>query len=65
MPDELDKLTEHVRVKLGISRSYFYRYAVTRLLQEMSVLSTKAKEGLVSADETEKALGVPVRGVAP
>jgi hypothetical protein len=41
---ELDTTVENVRTKLGMSKSGFYRYAVIHLLQEMSILSTKAKE---------------------
>jgi len=44
LPKELDEVIEETRKKLGMSKSAFYRYAVTRLLEEMSVLSTKAKE---------------------
>lgn len=44
IPTDLDSIIEEVRAKLGMSKSAFYRYAVVRLLEEMSVLSTKAKE---------------------
>lgn len=44
VPNNLDTIIEEVRQKLGMSKSAFYRYAVVRLLEEMSVLSTKAKE---------------------
>ena len=44
MQNNLDALVEETRTKLGMSKSGFYRYAVIRLLQEMSVLSTKVKE---------------------
>lgn len=44
LPTELDNTTEEVRQRLGMSKSAFYRYAIIRLLQEMSILSTKAKE---------------------
>ena len=44
MQNDLDQLVEEVRKKLGMSKSSFYRYAVVRLLEQMSVLSTKAKE---------------------
>ena len=47
LPNDLFDLTEIVRKKFGMSRSAFYRYAVTALLQELSILSTKAKEGLI------------------
>jgi hypothetical protein len=41
---DMDQLIEETRTKLKMSRSNFYRYAVTRLLQELSVLTTKAHE---------------------
>jgi hypothetical protein len=44
LPNGLYALTEQTRQRLGMSKSAFYRYAITRLLEEMSVLSTKAKE---------------------
>ena len=44
LPNDLFELTEVVRKKFGMSRSGFYRYAITQLLQDLSVLSTKAKE---------------------
>lgn len=45
MPYELDNLAEETRKKLGLSRSGFYKYAVTSLLQQLSVLSTSIKRG--------------------
>lgn len=51
VPADLDILIEDVRRKLGMTKSTFYRYAVLRLLEEMSVLSTKAKEGMNSVKE--------------
>lgn len=44
MPTEMDTIVEDTRKKLGMRRSAFYKYAITRLLQEISVLSTKARE---------------------
>jgi len=44
LPNTLFEITEETRKKIGMNRSAFYRYAITRLLQEMSILSTKAKE---------------------
>lgn len=41
---DMDQLIEETRKKLSMSRSNFYRYAVTRLLQELSVLTAKAHE---------------------
>jgi len=39
----LDSLAEHARASMGLSRSGLYRYALTRLLEEMSVLSSNVK----------------------
>jgi ACT domain-containing protein len=39
---ELDFMVEQTRQKIGMSRSGFYKYAITKLLQELSVLSTTA-----------------------
>jgi ACT domain-containing protein len=39
MPTELDQIAESTRKKLGLNRSAFYKYAITRMLQELSVLS--------------------------
>lgn len=44
LPNTLYEITEETRQRIGMSKSAFYRYAITRLLEEMSVLSTKAKE---------------------
>jgi len=44
IPNNLDIIIEYVRMKLGMNKSSFYRYAVVRLLEEMSISSTKAKE---------------------
>jgi len=43
LPEGIDQLTDEVRLKLGFSRSNFYRYAVIHLLQEMGALSSKVK----------------------
>jgi ACT domain-containing protein len=40
----MDAIIEDTRKKLGMGRSVFYKYAITRLLQEINVLSTKAKQ---------------------
>jgi len=44
IPNGIDEQIEKTRKKLGWSRSYFYRYAVTKLLQELTVLKTAAHE---------------------
>jgi len=50
IPPPLFDLADEARAKLGMSRSRFYQYAITRLLQELSLLSTKVHE-----DEEAKA----------
>ncbi|MEM2440516.1 MAG: hypothetical protein QW493_04805 [Candidatus Bathyarchaeia archaeon] len=45
MPLELDRIAEDTRKKMGYTRSGFYKYAVTLLLQQLSVLSTTVKKG--------------------
>ena len=40
VPKKLDEQIEETRKKLGYNRSRFYIYALTRLLQELSVLTT-------------------------
>jgi hypothetical protein len=39
IPTKLDQKIEEARKTIGYTRSGFYRYAVTRLLEEMSMLS--------------------------
>lgn len=51
---DLDSIIEDVRVELGMSKSSFYRYAIIRLLQDMSVLSTKAKQNMNGQPEQDK-----------
>lgn len=46
VPAEMDAIIEETRKKIGMSRSVFYKYAINRLLQEMNVLSAKAKEDM-------------------
>lgn len=36
---ELDKLIEDTRRKISLNRSAFYRYALIRLLERLSILS--------------------------
>ena len=40
----LDILIEDTRKKLGMNRSTFYKYAVTKLLQELLILSKTLHE---------------------
>ena len=54
LPNNLFVLTEIVRRKIGMSRSGFYRYAITQLLQDLSVLSARAKDELKKAVEQSK-----------
>jgi hypothetical protein len=39
MPEDLDLVVEKARHKLGLNRSAFYKYALTKLLQDLSLLS--------------------------
>ena len=39
IPAHMDSLIEDTRKKLGMNRSAFYKYAVVRLLQELSMLT--------------------------
>jgi len=41
IPNELDEIIESVRKRLGISRSGFYRNAVLRYLESLSVISSR------------------------
>jgi len=40
IPKKLDDAVEKTREKLGWSRSYLFKYALTKLLQDLSVLTT-------------------------
>jgi len=53
MPQGIDAQVEQVRARLGWSRSYFVKYALTKLLQELSVLTTTIHENdkVASNDE--------------
>lgn len=42
---DFDGLIEQTRKRLNMSRSGFYKYAVRRLLQDLSVLSETAHKG--------------------
>ena len=53
LSQEQFKIAEQVRLKLGFSRSGFYRYCIMRVLEEMSVLSAKAKEDLAPVVEPD------------
>jgi len=44
MPSELDNIAESTRAKLGLNRSAFYKYALTKMLQELNVLSKTVHE---------------------
>jgi len=41
VPKELDELIEEVRLKIGLSRSSFYRNAILRYLESLSVISSR------------------------
>ena len=46
VPKELDELIEEVRLKIGLSRSSFYRNAILRYLESLGVISSSLlKEG--------------------
>lgn len=49
VPNDLDRMIEETRKKIGLNRSAFFKYAVNRLLEELSVLSTT-----VHAEETTR-----------
>jgi len=44
LSEDLDTLVEETRRKLGFNRSAFFKYAVVRLLQELSVLTERVHE---------------------
>lgn len=44
IPQKLDALSEKTRKQLGWSRSYLYKYALTTLLQNLSVLTSTVHE---------------------
>ena len=50
LPAELYELSEEARKRLGMNRSRFYQYAITRLLQDLSLLTTKVHEKEGGAD---------------
>ena len=43
VPAEMDSIIEETRRSLGMSKSSFYRYAIMRFLQEINVLSSRAR----------------------
>ena len=45
LPSRLDELCEEARKKLGMSRSRFIQYCITKTLQELNVLSHTLHEG--------------------
>jgi hypothetical protein len=53
VPLEMDTLIENTRKKLGLNRSSFFKYAATKLLQELDVLTEELKA------ETFKKVEVP------
>jgi len=42
LPKDFDSQVEQVRVRLKWSRSYLYKYALTRFLEQLSVLTEAA-----------------------
>jgi len=51
LPRTLDQQVEETLKKLGWSRSYLFKYALTKLLQELSVLTTTVHEDDIHAKE--------------
>lgn len=45
MPQGLFKLCEQTRQKLGMNRSRFFQYCITRTLEELNVLSFEVHKG--------------------
>jgi len=54
IPEKLDREIENLRQKIGYTRSGFYRYAITRLLEQM--LLSKRKE--VKLQPWEEIIGI-------
>ena len=54
IPKTIDEKVEETRRSLGMSRSRFYLYAVTKLLQELSVLSSTVHSHANSSIHKEK-----------
>ena len=50
MPKDLDIVVEKARRKLGLNRSAFYKYALTKLLQDLSLLSEAVHTNSVIAE---------------
>jgi len=48
---DMDQMIEETRKKLGLNRSAFFKYAITKLLQELSVLSSTVHKEEVVRDE--------------
>lgn len=53
VPKELDTIIEETRTKLGASRSSFYRNAVVRYLEKISVISAAVKDPSRKDDSEE------------
>lgn len=52
IPDGLDTKLEQVKSKLQWSRSYLYKYALTKFLQELSLLTEAVHEKTVVVEVT-------------
>ena len=44
IPAELLEIAEETRRKLGMNRSRFFQYCLTRVLQDLSVLTSKVHD---------------------
>ena len=49
---DLDAMIEATRLKLGMSRSAFFKYAACKLLQDLSVMTTAANKSPVTLDHS-------------
>jgi hypothetical protein len=59
LPITLYNMTEETCKKLRMLKSSFYRYATTRLLEQINVLSTRVKENTLPANQGEAETAVP------
>ncbi|MEM3736557.1 MAG: hypothetical protein QXJ75_00480 [Candidatus Bathyarchaeia archaeon] len=53
LPNQIDEIVETTRRRLGYSRSSFYRYAVTLLLQDLNILTKTVNASIEKEGETK------------
>ena len=53
LSEDLFEIVEKVRKEIGLSSSGFFRYCIVKVLNDMNVLSTKAKNGLFKEVEVK------------